>query len=112
MVWKHLCSLDVFANNAQAAQAARGRTWWLLLIPSALSGFLGVWQLQRLQWKTELLNERAAALQARSRLCPSAAGALGVCDLFEHTYLDLFKRWCWSTAGAAGVPASVHKMLR
>ena len=47
----------------QAAQAARGRTWWVLLIPSAISGFLGVWQVQRLQWKEQLLSERAAALQ-------------------------------------------------
>ncbi|KAK9832527.1 hypothetical protein WJX81_006045 [Elliptochloris bilobata] len=60
---------------SEAAQAARGRTWWLLLIPSAISGFLGVWQVQRLQWKDQLLSDRAAALQALPVAVSETAGS-------------------------------------
>ena len=64
----------------QAAQAARGRTWWVLLIPSVISGFLGVWQVQRLQWKEQLLSERAAALQVY--LSRRRTPAPGPCSLY------------------------------
>lgn len=37
----------------------------MLLIPSAIAGFLGVWQVQRLAWKEQMLSERAVALQVR-----------------------------------------------
>ena len=60
-----------FASNSPAAPqdtgGSRGGAWsWrgsLLLLPAGIAGYLGTWQVQRRQWKVDLIGERQEMLQ-------------------------------------------------
>mmetsp|Transcript_24818 Transcript_24818/g.64414 ORF Transcript_24818/g.64414 Transcript_24818/m.64414 type:complete len:322 (+) Transcript_24818:151-1116(+) len=51
-------------SDPGGGQSPGGVDWKgaLLLLPAAIAGYLGVWQLQRRQWKTELIQERQRML--------------------------------------------------
>ena len=53
----------------------RSRSAWILAIPCIAAAGLGTWQVQRRSWKMDLIEQRAAALQAS----PAGWGLPGGC---------------------------------
>ncbi|KAK9815229.1 hypothetical protein WJX72_000329 [[Myrmecia] bisecta] len=65
--FKALQLISLKERAGQEHQQKQGRSsayGWVLLVPAAIAGFLGCWQVNRRQWKQELLQRRTAALQA------------------------------------------------
>ena len=61
-----------FASNSPSAAPSQGTgsngggwSWRgsLLLLPAGIAGYLGTWQVQRRQWKVDLIEERYEMLQ-------------------------------------------------
>ncbi|CAL8465270.1 g4805 [Coccomyxa elongata] len=56
---------QIGAGSAQEGDVTKGKRlhWTFLLIPAAVSAYLGVWQVGRYQWKVEQVKEREAGLK-------------------------------------------------
>ena len=65
----------------------RSRSAWILAIPCIAAAGLGTWQVQRRSWKMDLIEQRAAALQAS----PAARGLQGGCAVSVRAVV----LWCW-----------------
>ena len=79
------------------------RSAWILAIPCIAAAGLGTWQVQRRSWKMDLIERRAAALQASLAVC----GLQGGCGAAAFR-AAIASRWlCCSSQGCHSVSLAV-----
>lgn len=105
---KHDCQSRCMSSSLSATSASPPATsistshsssysvWYrsLLFLPPILAAFLGKWQLDRRQWKMDLIEKRRSTLQASSSYLHASWGTFFITGVSKPIYVhDTMQYW-------------------